>query len=266
MQNNLNPSNGELKVTSYFDALKKNNCPRIEVVNPVNGRESLIFDPAQKSSYFEKSYETGLAVRYCALLSDGRIVSVDGALRLCVPDVWQSLSLTRKLNSVMAKRIAAIQYLFSYKEIAAIAQELAESLYASGFTSETYNVNKLSKELDKDGHLLGGLINFELSTTDKKKVSINSIIFSHLEYLARKDFYLANKEKIDELRKLIGVSSQSLLEKEPAAINQLVLEIYRRQDIKDLHFIPLQDLIALIHLRIEEVIAFRNNNQITVPC
>lgn len=260
MQSKVNFDSVPVKVVRYFDALKKNNCPRIEMIDAF-GRERKIFDPTVRRDYFVKSDETGLSVRYAAELSNGQLVSLDGALRICAPEIWANISAMRQSSNTMVKKLNSIKYLFSYMEISKMCEDVAQELFESGVTTETFRPEVVSKDLDSNGHILGGLLNASLSAKDKSKIVPSNLIWVFLQDMETEFFYSQNKERIDAMRKEIGVSAKGVLEKEPAAINSVVLAVYNGPDLEDLKRIPFQRLIDLIHLRIDEVVAFRKQNQ-----
>lgn len=81
----------EIKAIKFYDALKKNNAPRIQIQDQ-NGREKLVWDAESRNQYMDTSDETGRKIRWGVELSDGRTVSMDGLIRITQPDVWERLN------------------------------------------------------------------------------------------------------------------------------------------------------------------------------
>jgi hypothetical protein len=175
-----------IKAVKFYDALKKNNAPRIQVRDEY-GNERVVFDPASRQEYMDKSDETGRNIRWGAELSDGRVVSLDGLIRITEPDVWARWESRIKGMKLENKNEFIIKQTLDKKDFDQLLKETVDFLETEDVYSQTYrgrdektgekkyttdiNDSKINKLLKEEGHPLAGIFNRELTLKDGTKVN-----------------------------------------------------------------------------------------------
>jgi hypothetical protein len=175
----VKPESKPVKAVKFFDALKKNNAPRIQIQDQY-GNEKTVFDPANKTDYFDKSDETGRKIRWGVELSDGRTVSLDGLLRITDPELWAKWESKLKGKSIADKNEFIIRHTMDSKQFEELLEDTWQFLSGEDvFSIRTsrdkngnrvgeYEINaaKANKVLQDNGHPLAGMINYSSIKTN----------------------------------------------------------------------------------------------------
>lgn len=151
---------GPVRVTAYVDLFAENEAPYVmEERLSESGRsyEVKVFTPdAYTEDYMERSDETGRLIRWAVRLSDGRMVSRDGAFRLRFPDQWERVrqAAARKRGEKRDEHLAmALWGLLSEDEREAMFSSVDLSSYADGRGIEAAKAD-LARDLRESGNLL----------------------------------------------------------------------------------------------------------------
>lgn len=151
---------GPVRVTAYVDLFAENEAPYVmEERLSESGRtyEVKVFTPdAYTEDYMERSDETGRLIRWAVRLSDGRMVSRDGAFRLRFPDQWERVrqAAARKRGEKRDEHLAmALWGLLSEDERVAMLSSVDLSSYADGRGIKAAQAD-LARDLRESGNLL----------------------------------------------------------------------------------------------------------------
>lgn len=186
----------KVTVTGYYDALKKNNAPMIEYTDSY-GVERKTYDPAVRSEYYDRSNETNQPIRYVAELSDGSIVSLDGAIRLTDPERWAKVERKMEGKSKDAKNRILIEETFTrdqiVKEVEALTQEFIDS--QNGSTDSVGNI-KHKAFAEKQGSLFAGvLLGTDLKLRTGEAVNPQQIAYGYVERIEKQS---KKEEKVEK--------------------------------------------------------------------
>ncbi|MBU1621867.1 MAG: GNAT family N-acetyltransferase, partial [Gammaproteobacteria bacterium] len=200
------------KIKRSYDAFKSNKAPKESYIDGRGNERSYYGDEAYKE-YMDKSDETGKRIRWAVELSDGRKVSVDGAIRLTNPKLWERIK-----NKKGRAKTEALYEGLSKPEKDSFVTEAIEGIEFDG-----YNDVQIEKKLSEAQHPFANVQKFRKKVsenlTDSKgnfsqaeTVKATSVKEPHDKFIFRTD--KNNKEYLEPIREQDVVKTLKINDRE----------------------------------------------------